>query len=108
MPPAPELHAVTSYLPWLLMTLIVEAAVVLAFPGGRRSQVLASVAINLVTHPIATLAYVEGAPLELIEIGVWLAECAGYLILLGGGWRRSVMLATFANGATVLVATTWS
>lgn len=89
-----------SYLPWLLLTLVLEGAIVVAAaPRGHRSSALrACLALNLLTHPTATLLswrwHIDPLALALLE---FLFEWLGYRQLLDTPTSRSLRLAFSAN-----------
>ncbi|MCB9883764.1 MAG: hypothetical protein H6832_02105 [Planctomycetes bacterium] len=111
------LSVLLEYTPWLALTLALEGAVVaLLIRGeGRRRALQACIAINLLTHPIATLAVLEAGlnvvPVELVVIAV---EVVLYRQILGLSTKRAITLGVLANlvswGAGVaasLVLETW-
>lgn len=94
-----------SYAPLLLLTIAVELAVVAAMsPRGKRNDVLAAcVALNLVTHPLATLlSWRWGADMLSLELLVFSFEWIGYSRLLHRGTLPALRLAFFANLGSVL------
>lgn len=94
-----------TYLPLLLLTLAVELAVVaMLSPAPRREALRACLALNLCTHPLATLIgwslpTDETVALELV---VFLAEWVGYSRLLQQSPLRALGLALPANAASLL------
>jgi len=89
-----------SYAPWLLLTLVLEGAVVAASaPRGHRGAALrACLALNLLIHPTATLLawrwHIDPLSLALLE---FLFEWLGYRQLLDIPTSSSLALAAMAN-----------
>lgn len=95
-----------SYLPLLLMTLAAELAVVaMLAPAPRREALRACVALNLCTHPLATLCswYVPAEASLAIELVVCGFEWVGYSRLLWLSPLSALRLALPANVASSLV-----
>ena len=90
--------ALLLYLPWLALTLAIEVAVVAQVAPGREPRRVCA-ALNLCTHPFATLLLVasRGASFGLCELAVALFEGLGYARLLGMPLRRAVPLSLAAN-----------
>jgi hypothetical protein len=96
--------ALLAYLPALLLTLVLEVLVVRALTprGGRGRALRLCVALNLFTHPLATLlAARAGDQLLAIELLVGCCEWLGYLQLLPARWPRALALALAANAASI-------
>jgi len=77
--------ALLSYLPSLLLTLAVECALVAAAAPRplRKAAVTACLALNLFTHPLATLLSWYWVPgLVELELLVFFVEWLGYALLL--------------------------
>ena len=94
------LDFLVGYLPALAVTLGLESLVVLSLsPGGRRRRALhCCLALNLFTHPLATLILLHAnAPLALLEVVIVGVEYLGYRKLAGLGPRRAILLAVVAN-----------
>jgi len=95
-----------GYLTLLVATLLVEApvAAALAGRGRRRVALLASLALNLVTHPLAFgLTWLLPSGWVPIELAVVAAEALGYRALVRAGWARVVLLSVAANLVSALV-----
>ncbi|MCA8970166.1 MAG: hypothetical protein KDC95_10295 [Planctomycetes bacterium] len=94
------LSVLLEYTPWLALTLALECAVValLIRGAGRQRALRACIAINLLTHPIATLAVLEAGfnvvPVELVVIVV---EVVLYHQILRLRATRAIMLGVVAN-----------
>lgn len=92
-----------AYLQLLSATLVLELAVAaLLAPRAprdqRRATVLAALALNLLTHPLATaLSWLAGTSWLALELAVTLAELLGYRALAPLPWRRASALAVLAN-----------
>lgn len=99
--------ALLSYLPMLLLTLAIEVAVVAALtrPPERRAALQVCLALNLFTHPFATLLFWRWSmDLFVLEGLVLLCEWLGYLQLLGRAPLGALRLALSANVFSWLVA----
>lgn len=95
-----------GYLMLLAATLLVEApvAAALAGHGRRRDAVLASLALNLVSHPLAVgVTWLLPASWLPVELAVVAAEALGYRALVRANWARVVLLSVAANLASALV-----
>ncbi len=87
-------------------TCLIEAVVVSAFGerGRRRLLVETSLALNLLTWPLAA----ECAPgqslglLVLLELGLVIVEAAGYAIVAGLQFKRALVVSLVANAASFL------
>ncbi|MCY2956123.1 MAG: hypothetical protein NT107_03690 [Planctomycetota bacterium] len=101
-----------TYLPLLLLTLAIELAIVFMLsPAPRRDPLRACVALNLCTHPLATLLcwYL---PIEsdgtfllielVIELVVFACEWLGYSRLLSHTPIKAMRLALLANIGSLL------
>ena len=89
-----------SYLPLLLLTLLLEGAVVaLLMPGSQRRDALrVCIALNLFTHPTSTLlSWRWNVDLIPLESFVFFCEWLGYGQILKLRWPRSLSLALLAN-----------
>lgn len=94
-----------TYLPLLLLTLAVELAVVaMLSPAPRREALRACVALNLCTHPLATLLGWSLPTDEtlVLELVVFAGEWVGYSRLLRLSPLRALRLALPANAASLL------
>ena len=83
------MEVVARYLGLLVLTLVVEVPLAAALAGSeRRGEVTrACLALNLLTHPVATgLAWLAGADWLALELGVLAVEALGYQAVarLGG------------------------
>lgn len=99
-----------DYLPALLLTVAVEAPLAAALaPRGRRAHLLATaLCLNLVTHPLATLAVCElTGGFLLVELAVVAAEAVGYRAVGRLTPLRAAALALVANAVTALCAVLW-
>jgi hypothetical protein len=97
------------YFATLSLTILVETFVALALAPDRRRDLLVAIPLlNLLTHPLATLAVQDaGMDLMVVEVVVTLVEGAGYVLLTGLGWRRAVWISVAANGTTTAIALLW-
>lgn len=90
------------------MTLGLEALVVLVLVRrrpDRRTVLRTACALNLCTHPLATLAAWYGhAGFVALEVMVVLAEALGYATVARQPWPRACLLALAANAATAALA----
>jgi len=94
-----------SYAPLLLLTIAIELTVVAAMsPRGRRKDVLAvCLALNLITHPLATLmSWRLGADFVSLEVLVFFCEWLGYSRVLRLATLPALRLAFFANLCSAL------
>lgn len=92
-----------EYLALLGATLAIELLVVLRFAprGERLTWLVACLAVNLVSHPLASHVYSEGlAGFGPIEGGVVLVEVAGYRVAKGARLREAALVSLLANGAS--------
>ena len=100
----------TGYLLLLAATIVVELPIVAAAAGARRrgDAARAAVALNLLTHPLATAAVLlwpgSWAPAEL---GVVAIEYLGYRSLARLAVPRAAAAALLANLATAALALWW-
>jgi hypothetical protein len=93
-------EVVARYLGLLALTLAVEAPLALALAGStRRGEVTrACLALNLVTHPVATgLAWLAGADWLALELGVLAVEALGYRAVTRLTWPRAALVSVAAN-----------
>lgn len=98
---------VTDYLALLAATLAIEAplAALLAGRARRREALLAALALNLLSHPLAFAArWLAGARWLPVELSVALTEALGYRLLAGLSWRRAGALSLRANLLSALAA----
>ena len=93
-----------SYLPLLLLTLAIECAVVaLAARDRRREAVAVCIALNLLTHPMATLlSWRWGVNVLSLELLVFLFEWVGYSQLLRITTMKALRYALIANFCSAL------
>lgn len=95
-----------SYLPLLLLTLAIESALVAAVArrGSRRSAVSACLALNLLTHPMATLfAWRWQVDVLALELLVFLFEWLGYAQLMRLRLVPALRYAFLPNLTTAIV-----
>lgn len=89
-----------DYLPWLLGTLMLEIALVAALAPHalRRRSMLVAAAVNLCTHPLATLLQRFGwSDLLSLELLVAAAETLAYWRLVPLTAVRATVLSVLAN-----------
>jgi len=99
--------ALLSYAPLLLLTLAIECRVIAAIAprGERRNYLAVCLALNLLTHPLATLlSWRWGADILLIEGLVLLVEWLGYARLLGLSTVRSLWCSFATNLCSAAIA----
>lgn len=99
---SPYLYAGT-----LLLTLAIEVplASLLAKSAPVPRPWLDALFLNLLTHPLATLALFHRiAGFWPVEAAVALVEALGYRTVTRLSWGRALLVATACNGATVAVA----
>jgi len=94
-----------EYLPTLLLTLLLEGAVVMAL--ARRSEraltLEVCLALNLLTHPLASLLAWHWQPdVLLLEVPVVLGEWLGYAQVLRCTLAHALLLSVAANAASWL------
>lgn len=90
----------------LALTLLIEVPLALALvgPGKRRRAAWDAPLLNLLTHPLAWVAYRRvGAPLLLVEVVVTLVEAAGYAWVTGLTARRALLVSSTCNLVTTLL-----
>ncbi|MCA8952469.1 MAG: hypothetical protein KDE27_23360 [Planctomycetes bacterium] len=90
-----------------LLTCAIELPLVAAVAprGRRRRTAVDSIAINLVTHPLAWLAVTGGwLPWGGTEILVTLAEATLYVAVARLALPRAVLAALLANGVTAALS----
>ncbi len=98
-----------GYLLFLAATLLIELPLAAALAGvGRRRETLhAALALNLLTHPVATavaiLAPAVWLPVELVVI---LVEAQGYSTLAGLTTSRALLVALVANFVSAIAGIT--
>ena len=95
-----------GYLPYLTLTLGLESLVVLSLSprGQRRRAFHACLALNLLTHPLATLVILQAnAPFSLLQVVIIGVEYLGYRSLVGLGAPRAICLAVLANSLSAVV-----
>ena len=102
------LDIVTLYLLALALTIGIELAIVAVVrqfvPKLREKPTLSTcVCINLLTHPLATLAYLGiSLPILTVELAVMIAESIGYRYVGGIPLKSSVSLALLTNVASMI------
>ena len=101
---------IADYLGAIGLTILIEGIVLFGLVRPRGPHLLlAAIAINLVTVPLANLAYwfavprLDGASaFILVELGVVLGEMPLIRLLVGSSWRGSVALSVATNTASIL------
>jgi len=104
------LQTLVAYLPTLLLTLLLEAAVVAAIArrGERALVVRVCLALNLLTHPLATLLRWQWQPEVLAtEALVVFCEWLGYAQILRCTLPRALWFATAANAVSWFAGVVW-
>ena len=97
--------ALGAYLTALGATLAIEAPVVVLFAPARRAEALAAaIAINLVSHPCATLLASGTLPWSSVECLVALSEALALRWALGLSPTRAVLASFTANALSALLA----
>ncbi|HVG25570.1 MAG TPA: hypothetical protein VND45_15540 [Thermoanaerobaculia bacterium] len=86
----------------LAATIVVETLI--ASLILRRFVLLRSLAVQLVTWPIAQWLVSTGRPLALVELGVFVAEVILWRLVLPLTWRRALIVSLATNGATAAIA----
>jgi hypothetical protein len=86
----------------LLTTIAVETLIVSLIL--RRFTFLPTLAIQLVTWPIAQYLVTRGANLWLVECGVFVVETVLWRVILPTKWSRAAWLSFAANGVTTAIA----
>lgn len=88
--------------PWwfFLLTLVLEFPVVLLFYKNQwKEVVIPFLLLNLFTWPLLHFLLLStGFPLPVMELGVAMAEMAGYKILMKSSWKKSLVTSFLANG----------
>ena len=102
------MSAATGWLATFVATTALESAVALLLaPRGRRGTVVAAcVALNMVTHPLATL-WVTSSPrasFPLPELSIFAFEALGYALVARLSLARSLGLSAAANALTLSAA----
>ena len=99
----------TFYLVTIVLTIGIELAIVAVarqfVPKLRDRPTLSTcVCINLLTHPLATLAYLGlSLPILPVELAVIVAESIGYRYVGGIPAKWSISLALLTNVASMIV-----
>jgi hypothetical protein len=70
----------------------------------RRFVWVHSLAIQLMTWPVAQKLVENGARLWIVELGVFLAEIVLWRFVLPMTWRRATLVSLVANGITAAIA----
>lgn len=97
------IHALVA----LLLTIVVEAAVIALMAGGPRrwSVVQTSVGLNLLTNPLANWLYTGTLPSFLaIEAAVVAIEALLYAVIERPSARRALQWSLCANGVTMALS----
>lgn len=90
-----------TYGGWLALTLILEVGIgALAARGLGPRRVQGLLAVNLLSHPLATAAFIEGVPWGLVEGIVAVGEGALLAWGLRAPWLRAMAAACALNGVT--------
>jgi len=86
------------------LTLLIEFPIILLFYYKQWKEILVPfVLLNLFTWPLLHfLLLTTDISLSLLELGVALAEMAGYKLLMKGSWGRSFAAAFIANGVSYI------
>jgi len=100
------LQTLVAYLPTLLLTLLLEAAVVaeIARRGERALAVQVCLALNLLTHPLATLLQSDVLAIEALVV---FCEWLGYAQVLRCTLPRALWFATAANAVSWFAGVVW-
>lgn len=99
---------VWTYLPLLLLTILIEGTLVALLCSGRwrghrRSALVTSIALNLFTHPIATMLAWSGRGTFLqLEFLVIFVEALGYIAIVRLTPQRALFVSFVANVVTML------
>ncbi len=90
----------------LVLTVIVEWAIIcLCMRRCRMSDAVSVLQINLLTNPPAHVAVLGlGLGFGVVEALVLLSEVGLFRLLLARSWPQACILASAANGATVLLS----
>lgn len=91
----------------LVLTLAAEVPLVVLLSGSveRRSVLAGAVAVNLLSHPLATLAWEgQAGSYVAIEAGVVLVEAVLYAGVVGLRPGRAALVAVLANAVTIGLA----
>jgi hypothetical protein len=99
-----------SYLPALIGTILLELIVCAAWArrGHRALVALASIGLNLVSHPLATAALVFGwSGFPAVEAAVVCGEAIGLAAIARVRAWRAVCMALSANALTVVASFFW-
>ena len=86
----------------LATTIVVEGAIASAIL--RRVPWLETIAIQLVTWPVAQWLVWRTNLFWPIELGVAVAETVLWRVVLPMSWRRAAVVSFVANGVTALIA----
>ena len=103
----------SAWLVAFLVTVAVEAPIVLALTRGSETGIARRLALvvfaQLATHPLVWFVFPRIVGLTglgattLAELWAWLAEAAFYALVLGGlSLTRALAISALANGASVL------
>jgi hypothetical protein len=90
----------------LALTLAIEVPLVaLCVDRERRKRATwDAIFLNLFTHPLANLAYWQGASFQAVEAAVMLTETCGYRIVTGLGWGRAAAIGVGVNVVTAALS----
>lgn len=92
---------------WLAATIALELLIAVPLLGAGfrlRERVLAVLAVNLTSFPLALLAIGEGAPWLAVEGAVVALETVGLSLALGASARSAGLAALLANAVTASLA----
>jgi hypothetical protein len=89
---------------WLALAATIVIETLIASTLLRRFVWLQSIAIQLLTWPIAQWLASRGTPLLPIELGVFVVEIVLWRLLLPISWRRAAVVSLATNGVTAAIA----
>ena len=90
----------------LVVTVALEVLAALLVPRSwrilsRGSFLMAVVAVNGCSHPLAAWALTSGWPFGIVELGVLVAETVAFRWAAVPRWSDAVVIAAFLNAVTV-------
>lgn len=85
---------------YFVLTLLIEMPVVLFFFHRQwKYALLICFLLNLFSWPLLHVLMLSfGINVNILEMGVVLAECLGYWIFLECGWKKALTVSFLANG----------
>lgn len=85
---------------FFVLTLVIEFPIVLIFYQSQWKEVFAPfLLLNLFTWPLLHFLLLSTRfSVPVMELGVALAEMAGYKFLMNSSWRKSFIVSFVANG----------